>query len=44
MHQGGASADTARQKMEFLKEGMDVCVRAGLTTVHTNEMDGGALR
>lgn len=31
-----------QQKMRFLREGMDVCVRAGLTTVQTN--DEGALR
>ena len=42
--QGGAGdANTMmNQKMRFLREGMDVCARFGLTTVQTN--DEGALR
>jgi predicted amidohydrolase YtcJ len=39
-----ASEEVIQQKMRFLQEGMDVCVRAGLTTVHTNEMYSTAVR
>jgi hypothetical protein len=39
---GANQAAALQQKMQFLKEGMDVCARVGLTMVQTN--DEGALR
>ena len=37
-----AATSALEQKMRFLKEGVDICARLGLTTVQTN--DEGALR
>lgn len=41
---GTGSVSALQQKKKFLQEGMNVCVRAGLTTVQTNELDSNALR